>query len=112
MKLLRLVWKNLRRRPGRTLLTVGGVGCALALLVLVESLSLGLERALSTTDAARTLVVYRKNRYCPQTSFLPEWYVQGIEDLEGVEGVLPVKVFLNNCRASLDQVTFHGAPTE
>ncbi len=112
MKLSKLVLKNLLRRKGRTLFTVLGVASALALLVLVESLAVGLDRAMSATDAARTLVVYRQNRYCPQTSFLPESYTRRIEDLAGVEGVLPVKVFLNNCRASLDLVTFHGAPVE
>jgi putative ABC transport system permease protein len=112
LKLTKLVLKNLLRRKGRTLFTVLGVASALALLVLVESLATGLDRAMSSTDAARTLVVYRKNRYCPQTSFLPESYTRRMEDLEGVESVLPVKVFLNNCRASLDLVTFHGAPVE
>jgi len=112
LKLSKLVLKNLLRRKGRTLFTVLGVASALALLVLVESLAVGLDRAMSATDAARTLVVYRQNRYCPQTSFLPESYTRRIEDLAGVEGVLPVKVFLNNCRASLDLVTFHGAPVE
>lgn len=112
MKILKLILKNLLRRKGRTLFTVLGVASALALLVLVESLGAGLDRAMSATDAARTLIVFRKNRYCPQTSFLPESYLRRIEDIEGVEGVLPVKVFLNNCRASLDLVTFHGAPVE
>jgi putative ABC transport system permease protein len=112
VKLTKLILKNLLRRKGRTLFTVLGVASALALLVLVESLATGLDRAMSSTDAARTLVVYRKNRYCPQTSFLPESYTHRMEDLEGVESVLPVKVFLNNCRASLDLVTFHGAPVE
>lgn len=112
MKLAKLIFKNLLRRKGRTLLTVLGVASALALLVLVESLSLGLDRALESGSASQTLVVYRKNRYCPQTSFLPEWYVERIEEVDGVEAVLPVKVFLNNCRASLDLVTFQGAPVD
>ncbi|MDA1265948.1 MAG: FtsX-like permease family protein [Planctomycetota bacterium] len=112
MKLLRLVLKNLLRRKGRTVLTIGGIGSALLLFVLVESLSLGLDRALSGTDAAKTLVVYRKNRYCPQTSNLPDVYLSRIEDVQGVESVLPVQIFLNNCRASLDLVTFQGAPVE
>ena len=112
MKLLRLVLKNLLRHRGRTLLSIGGVASALALLVLVESLALGLERVMSGTESARTLVVYRKNRYCPQTSFLPEWYAAEIETLEGVESVLPVKVYLNNCRASLDVVAFQGSPVD
>ncbi|MEX1025806.1 MAG: ABC transporter permease [Planctomycetota bacterium] len=112
MKLFKLVAKNLGRRKGRTAFTVFGVASALAMLVLVESLGTGMSRAMDSTDAARTLVVFRKNRYCPQTSFLPESYTRRIEDLAGVESILPVKVFLNNCRASLDLVTFQGAPVE
>jgi putative ABC transport system permease protein len=112
MKLLRLVAKNLARRPMRTLLTLGGVACAMLMLLLVESLGAGLDAALSGSDAARTLIVYRVNRYCPQTSFLPEWYGPRIAELDGVESVLPVKVYLNNCRASLDIVPFNGVPAE
>ncbi len=112
MKLLKLTTKNLGRRPMRTALTVAGVACAMLLLVLVSSLSAGLDRAMSGSEAARTLVVYRQNRYCPQTSFLPEWYGPQIERLEGVESVLPVKVYLNNCRASLDIVAFNGVPAD
>ncbi|MBM3975549.1 MAG: FtsX-like permease family protein [Planctomycetes bacterium] len=110
--LLRFARKNLRRRPGRTLLTIGGVAAAMLLLVLVESLSAGLDRAMSGTEAARTLIVYRANRYCPQTSFMPENYAARIARIDGVESVLPVKVYLNNCRASLDVVPFQGAPVD
>jgi putative ABC transport system permease protein len=110
--LLRFARKNLRRRPGRTLLTIGGVAAAMLLLVLVESLSAGLDRAMSGTEAARTLIVYRANRYCPQTSFMPESYAARIARIDGVESVLPVKVYLNNCRASLDVVPFQGAPVD
>ena len=112
MRLALLTTRNLRRRPLRTLLTVLGVGSAMLLLVLVESLSAGLDAALSGSEAGRTLVVYRKNRYCPQTSYLPERYRKTIEDVPGVASVLPVKVFLSNCRASLDIVVFQGAPPE
>lgn len=108
----KLVWKNLLRHKGRTLLSIGGVASAMALLILVESLGMGLNQVMSSTESARTLIVYRKNRYCPQTSFLPEWYGPEIESVEGVESVLPIKVFLNNCRASLDLVTFQGSPVE
>jgi putative ABC transport system permease protein len=110
MRLGLLVRRNLGRRPLRTLLTVLGVGSAMLLFVLVESLSAGLDAALSGSQAARTLIVYRKNRYCPQTSFLPERYTRLIADVPGVASVLPVKVFLSNCRASLDMVAFQGAP--
>jgi len=112
MRWLLLVRRNLLRRPGRTLLTLAGVAAALLMLVLVEALGQGLQGALSGADAARTLVVYRANRYCPQTSHLPEWYGERLATLPGVESVLPVKVFLNNCRASLDVVAFHGVPPQ
>ncbi len=106
------VRRNLLRRPGRTALTVIGIAFGTLLLVLVEGLSAGLERALSGSESARTLIVYRQNRYCPQTSFLPERYTREIEGIEGVTSVLPLKVFLSNCRASLDIVSFQGAPIE
>ncbi len=112
MKLPRLIAKNLRRRPMRTVFTLLGVASAMLLFVLVESLSAGLDRAMSGTEAARTLIVYRQNRYCPQTSFLPESYVERIRKVPGVQSVLPVKVYLNNCRASLDIVAFQGAPVD
>jgi putative ABC transport system permease protein len=110
MRFALLTARNLRRRPLRTLLTVLGVASAMLLLVLVESLSAGLDAALSGSELARTLIVYRQNRYCPQTSFLPERYQRLIQDVPGVRSVLPVKVFLSNCRASLDIVVFQGAP--
>jgi putative ABC transport system permease protein len=110
--LWKLMGKNLRRRPARTVLTVLGVASAFMLFMLVESLSAGLDRAMSGSEAARTLIVYRQNRYCPQTSFLPEHYAQRIEKIPGVQSVLPVKIFLNNCRASLDLIAFHGAPVD
>ncbi len=110
MKDARLVARNLRRRPGRTLLAVLGIGLALLMIVLVESLGAGLDAVLADADAARTLIVYRAHRYCPQTSSLPERYAGRIAQVPGVESVLPVKVFLDNCRASLDLVAFHGVP--
>ncbi len=106
----RLVQANLRRRLLRTLLTVGGVAAAVALFLLVESLSAGLDAALSGGESARTLIVYRQNRYCPQTSFLPQNEAARIAKIDGVESVLPVKIFLSNCRTSLDVVAFHGVP--
>jgi putative ABC transport system permease protein len=108
----KLIRKNLLRRRGRSLLTLLGVASALLLLVLVDSLGRGLERALSGSEAARTLIVYRQNRYCPQTSNLPEYYAERIRRLPGVRSALPVKVYLNNCRASLDLVAFHGVPVD
>jgi putative ABC transport system permease protein len=110
MRLAFLTRKNLGRRPVRTWVTILGVASAMLLLILVGSLSAGLDRAMSGSEAARTLIVYRQNRYCPQTSNLPEWYADRIAKMDGVASALPVKVFLSNCRASLDVVAFQGAP--
>ncbi|MBI1379843.1 MAG: FtsX-like permease family protein [Planctomycetaceae bacterium] len=112
MKIAKLVGRNLGRRKARSVMTVLGVAAALCLLVAVDSLASGLAGALQSEDGARSLVVYRKNRYCPQTSILPEHYGARIAAVDGVESLLPVQVFLNNCRASLDLVVFHGAPPE
>ncbi|HET6164995.1 MAG TPA: ABC transporter permease [Planctomycetota bacterium] len=107
-----LAWRNLGRRKLRTALTIGGVAVAVLLLVLVESLASGLDDALSGSEAARTLIVYRQNRYCPQTSFLPQDDAAAIARVPGVQSVLPVKIFLSNCRASLDVIAFHGVPAK
>jgi putative ABC transport system permease protein len=112
MKLFKLVRRNLGRRALRTQLTIAGVAAAVMLFVLVESLAAGLDRSLSGGESARTLIVYRQNRYCPQTSFLPQVDATQIAKVDGVASVLPVKVFLSNCRASLDVVAFHGVPAD
>ncbi|MEQ8765958.1 MAG: ABC transporter permease [Planctomycetota bacterium] len=109
---VRLVRRHLARRWGRTLLTIIGVAATMFLIASVESLSRGLERAITGGEAARTLIVYRQNRYCPQTSHLPERYVPRIEEIAGVESVLPIQVTLSNCRTSLDVVAFQGSPVE
>ncbi len=112
MKAGKLVLRNLGRRPLRTAFTIVGVASALVLLLLVHGLSRGVDAAFAAGDTARSLVVYRQNRYCPQTSLLPERYAARIAQIDGVTHVLPVKVWLSNCRASLDVVTFHGAPVD
>jgi putative ABC transport system permease protein len=59
-----------------------------------------------------TLVVYRQNRFCPATSRLPEYYGDRIARIPGVVSVIPMKIVVNNCRTSLDVVTFRGVPEE
>jgi putative ABC transport system permease protein len=43
---------------------------------------------------------------------LPQDYDQQIARLDGVKEVVPVQVFTNNCRASLDVVVFYGVPPQ
>lgn len=108
--LLRLARRNLLRRPVRAGLTALGAAVATFLFVGIETFGTGLEETLENPAARRSLVVFRRNRYCPQTSRLPLYYKERILEIPGVRGVRPVKVFLNNCRTSLDLVAFHGSP--
>ncbi len=106
------VWRNLARRPLRTALTVAGIAVATFLFSFVESMRQGVRHATEAGAAETTLVVYRKNRFCPFASQLPQSYEQQIRRIAGVTGVVPIKIVVNNCRASLDVVTFRGVPPE
>jgi putative ABC transport system permease protein len=78
----------------------------------VASVQAGLENLTATESSRRTLVVFQENRFCPASSRLPEDYVRQIAALPGVERVVPVQVWTNNCRASLDIVVFNGLPAD
>jgi putative ABC transport system permease protein len=103
-------WRNLSRRPARTALTVAGIAAATFLFSFVESMRDGVRRATEAGAAETRLVVYRKNRFCPFASQLPQSYERAIEGVPGVRSAVPVKIVVNNCRASLDVVTFRGVP--
>lgn len=106
------VLKSLWRHRARTILTVSGSAVAMFVFCFVAAVQEGLERLTSDEDAQRTLIVFQENRFCPTSSRLPEDYARRIEDLPGVREVMPVQVWTNNCRASLDIVVFNGAPPE
>lgn len=104
------VFKSLWRHRARTILTVSGAAVAMFVFCFVASVQEGLERLTSDEDARRTLIVFQENRFCPTSSRLPEDYARRIEELPGIRDVMPVQVWTNNCRASLDIVVFNGAP--
>jgi putative ABC transport system permease protein len=106
------VLKSLWRHRSRTMLTVSGSAVALFVFCFVGSVQRGLSRLTEDQDALRTLVVFQENRFCPTSSKLPEDYVRAAAKLPGVKDVVPIKVFTNNCRASLDVVVFNGMPPE
>ncbi len=108
--LLSLALKQLSRHRLRTALTVLGVASGMFLFTSVETLQRSLGAATEETAADTTLVVYRKNRFCPATSQLPEHYVDEIRGIPGVREVIPIKIIVNNCGASLDVITFRGVP--
>jgi putative ABC transport system permease protein len=104
------VFKSLWRHRSRTMLTVSGSAVALFVFCFVGSVQRGLSRLTEDQQALRTLIVFQENRFCPASSKLPEDYARTAAKLPGVKEVVPIKVFTNNCRASLDVVVFNGMP--
>ena len=107
-----LVVKQVARHRVRTLLTVSGIAVAMFLFSAVQAMQRGVTKATRVTAAETTLVVYRKDRFCPATSVLPQDYQSRIERIDGVVSALPIKVVVSNCRTSLDVVTFRGVPKD
>ena len=103
------VLKTLWRHRTRTLLTVTGAAVAMFVFCFVGSVQEGLHRLTTGSDADRSLIVFQENRFCPTTSRLPEDYSRKIKEVPGVRDVMPIQVWTNNCRASLDIVVFNGA---
>src|SRR2546421_12976756 len=112
LRFLPLVLKQVIRHRTRTLLTVGGVATAMFLFTAVQAMQAGVRDAAQTTAKDTTLVVYRQNRFCPATSRLPEYYGDRIAKIPHVVSVVPMKILVNNCRTSLDVVTFRGVPEQ
>src|SRR5438270_78430 len=106
------VLKSLWRHRTRTALTVSGSAVALFVFCFIGAVREGLAALTRDQAADRTLIVFQANRFCPSTSRLPEDYARAIGKLPGVQDVVPIQVFMNNCRASLDLVVFHGIPPE
>lgn len=107
-RLIPLVLKYIVRHRARTMLTLCGIASAMFLFCAVQAMKDGVTRATEETAGETTLVVYRENRFCPFTSELPEDYARKIAALPGVVEVLPMRIVVNNCRASLDVVTYRG----
>jgi putative ABC transport system permease protein len=110
LKFIPLVVKQVIRHRTRTLLTVGGVAMAMFLFCAVQAMQGGVKDATETTARDTTLVAYRQNRFCPNTSRLPEYYGDRIAKIPGVVSVVPMKIVVTNCRTSLDVITFRGVP--
>lgn len=102
--------KTLWRHRGRTMLTVSGSAVALFVFCFVGAVQEGLDRLTSQNES--TLIVFQANKFCPATSHLPQDYDQIIGKMPGVSEVVPIQVFTNNCRASLDVVVFYGVPAK
>jgi putative ABC transport system permease protein len=107
--MLTYLLKTLWRHRTRTLLTVTGAAVAMFVFCFVGSVQEGLQRLTTGVDADRSLIVFQENRFCPTSSRLPEDYSRKIREVRGVKDVMPIQVWTNNCRASLDIVVFNGA---
>ncbi len=110
VKLLPYVFKTLWRHRSRTILTVSGSAVALFVYCFVGSVQEGMNDLQRRQSAKRSLVSFQANKFCPATSHLPQDYEQEIKKIGGVREVIPIQVFTNNCRASLDVVVFYGVP--
>lgn len=112
LRMIPLVGKYIVRHRARTLLTIGGIATAMFLFCAVQAMRSGVAAATQETASDTNLVVYRENRFCPFTSELPEDYTRAIAGIPGVKSVAPMRIVVNNCRASLDVVTFRGVQEE
>lgn len=109
-KFLPYTLKTLWRHRSRTILTVSGSAVALFVFCFVGAVQEGMNDLQRRQAAKGSLIVFQANKFCPATSHLPQDYDQQIARLDGVREVVPIQVFTNNCRASLDVVVFYGVP--
>ena len=109
-KFLPYILKTLWRHRSRTILTVSGSAVALFVFCFVGAVQEGMNDLQRRQAAERSLVAFQANKFCPATSHLPQDYEAQLAKLDGVRHVIPIQVFTNNCRASLDVVVFYGLP--
>ncbi len=112
IRFLPLILKNLWRNRTRSLLTAAGVAVAAFLFCGIQAMQRGVEHATRASAGDNVLVVYRKDRFCPFTSKLPQIYEGRIARVPGVKSVVPTQITVTNCRTSLDVITFRGVPEE
>ena len=102
IKFIPYVLKTLWRHRSRTILTVTGSAVAIFVFCFVGAVQEGMNDLQTRQESEGTLISFQKNKFCPATSHLPQDYSGKIRKMTGVKDVVPVQVFTNNCRASLD----------
>ena len=112
LKFAPYILKTLWRHRSRTILTVSGAAVALFVFCFVGAVQEGMNDLQKRQAAEGTLITFQANKFCPATSHLPQDYERQITRLDGVKDVVPIQVFTNNCRASLDVVIFYGVPPQ
>jgi len=111
-RFLPYVLKTLWGHRTRSLLTLSGAAVALFVFAFVGGIQEGMENLSKNKESDRSLIVFQRYRFCPETSRLPEDYGKVIAKIPGVADYLPVKVFMNNCGATIDLIVFHGVPPQ
>lgn len=111
-KFLPYVVKSLWGHRTRSLLTLSGAAVALFVFAFIGGIQEGMKNLSKNKEGDRSLIVFQRYRFCPETSRLPEDYGKVIAKIPGVADYLPVKVFMNNCGATIDLIVFHGAPPQ
>ena len=111
-KFLPYILKTLWRHRSRTILTVSGAAVALFVFCFVGAVQQGMNNLEGRESAKQSLVMFQANKFCPFTSHLPQDYEAKIKKVSGVREVVPIQVFTNNCRASLDVIVFYGVPPQ
>jgi putative ABC transport system permease protein len=112
LKFLPYLLKTLWRHRARTILTVSGSAVALFVFCFVGAVQQGMNDLQHRQESKQSLVMFQANKFCPATSHLPQDYESKIRQLDGVREVVPIQVFTNNCRASLDVIIFYGLPAK
>jgi len=112
LRFLPYLLKTLWRHRARTMLTVSGSAVALFVFCFVAAVQHGMDDVQRRQESKQSLITFQANKFCPATSNLPQDYESKILQLGGVRDVVPIQVFTNNCRASLDVVVFYGLPPQ
>ena len=112
LKFFPYVLKMLWRHRARTILTVSGSAIGLFVFCFVGAVREGMSDLMRRQEEKGSLIVFQANKFCPATSHLPQDYDEQIARIDGVRNVVPIQVFTNNCRASLDVVVFYGLPPD
>ncbi|MBT3279588.1 MAG: FtsX-like permease family protein [Phycisphaerales bacterium] len=107
-----VVVRQVMRHTTRSLLTIGGVACAMFLFCAIQGMQRGVDMATQAKADDETLIVYRKDRFCPEASKLPTHYLPRIKQIKGVKHVMPMRVMPTSCTTTLDVIVFRGVPRE
>ena len=110
LRFLPYIGKTLWRHRARTMLTVSGSAVAVFVVCFVGAVQQAMDGLQDQQQAKQSLITFQANKFCPATSHLPQDYDRAIRRMAGVHDVVPIQVFTNNCRASLDVVVFYGLP--